>query len=473
MDKKQVIEIINSKSEALSELSDEIWGLAELSLKEKASADLYVQVLEKEGFTVTSNISKMPTAFIASYGVGKPLIGILAEYDALGSLSQVANSTQQAKEPTMENGHGCGHNLLGVGSLAAAIAIKEYLKEGNNGTVVFYGCPGEEGGAGKAFMAHDGLFYDLDMALTWHPGDTFEVVSGTNNSSIQVEYTFTGIASHAAGDPHLGRSALDAVELMNVGIQFLREHMPSYARVHYAITDAGGVSPNVVQYQAKVLYMVRSGKTKETLELLKRVDMIANGAAMMTETKLSRKFIDGTSDVISNQHLEKLLYDNYQMIDLPIYSKEEMMFAEKVQATFVQDPYTRLKRNDETIDKYVNEKLKANSIIANFVMPYLHSDKMSMGSTDVGDVSYQTPTAQITAATYPIGSPGHSWQNVTMGKSSIAHKGMLTAGKVLALTAIEIYEDPNLLNAIKTEFNEKTKDGYFSPIEDGALPTTV
>ena len=336
MIKENVFKAIEEKMDLVKSVNDSIWDFAELSLMEYKSAELYVNVLKELGFEVETNIAGVPNSFTGTYGTGKPVIGILAEYDALSGLSQVAGADERKEIVPGGNGHGCGHHALGAGSLAAAIGIKAYLesKPGGNGTVIFYGCPGEEGGAGKAFMAREGIFYDLDAALTWHPSDVNMVTSGTCNSSIQIEYKFTGVASHAAATPEYGRSALDAVELMNVGVQFLREHMPDSARIHYAITDAGGNSPNVVQPAAQVLYMVRSENVKKALELVERVDNVAKGAALMTDTFITRRFIDGTADVLPNQTLEKILQKNFEQVELPQYSPEEVGYAQKLKDTY-------------------------------------------------------------------------------------------------------------------------------------------
>lgn len=288
-EKQAAMGAVEAKAELVAQVADQIWSFAELSLQEEQSADLYCRVLEQEGFTVERGICGIPTAFSASYGSGRPIIGLLAEYDALSGLSQKGGSLTREELVPGGCGHGCGHNLLGAGAMAAALGVKAYLEAAKiPGTVVLYGCPGEEGGAAKAFMARDGLWYGLDAALTWHPDDANEVLTGSSNSCIQTQYHFTGVAAHAAGDPDRGRSALDAVELMNVGVQFLREHMSDKARVHYAITDAGGRSPNVVQPRASVLYMVRSNHVAEAVELQQRVDKIAQGAALMTETTVEK-----------------------------------------------------------------------------------------------------------------------------------------------------------------------------------------
>ena len=477
--KQRALEAIEKNRETILSLSDSIWEYAELSLMEYQSAALYGKTLRALGFTVEEGISGIPTAFSASYGSGRPVLGILAEYDALSGLSQVGMSTERKERVKGGSGHGCGHHMLGAGALAAAIAVKQYLQENDTpGTVIFYGCPGEEGGAGKAFMAREKLWKTLDAALTWHPGDCNEVTSGTCNSCIQTEYRFTGVAAHAAGNPHQGRSGLDAVQLMNLGVEFLREHMPSTARIHYAITDAGGASPNVVQPYAKVLYMVRDVPVKDALKLQKRVDQIAHGAAMMTETTLTSRFIDGTANLVPNYTLEDLMHRNFAELGVPAYTQEELRFAEVLRQTYY-DPDTRdlpgfAPRNDEAIAQQVKALTDGGrKPINDFLIPLYHTRNFSFGSTDVGDVSWQTPTVQCRVATYPSLSPGHSWQNVSCGVSSIGHKGLLHAGKVIAATAIDLLEMPDILKKAKEEFLEKAADGYQCPIPPDAKPTAI
>lgn len=474
MDKKEIYSFIDENKNIFEELSDSIWECAELSLKEYKSAEIYITYLEKLGFAVEKNVAGIKTAFKGTYGNGKPVIGILGEFDALSGLSQKSGLTEHSELTEGGCGHGCGHNLLGAGALCAAYAVKEYLKQKGegSGTVVFFGCPGEEGGAGKAFMAQQGMFYDLDAALTWHPDDANQVVSGSCICSIQVEYRFEGVAAHAAGCPHLGRSALDAVELMNVGVQFLREHIPTTDRIHYSITDAGGVSPNVVQPVAQVLYMMRSDNVPHTKALVARVEDIAKGAALMTGTKLKRRFIDGTADLVTNSVLEKLLYENFSEAPLPKYTAEEKDFAAKIYDTYEKDGLPGIAAKlDPQAAEIVDEKTDGGKLPLNdFLMPYIHSDYPTPGSTDVGDVSWETPTAQVYTATFASGIPGHSWQIVSMGKSSVAKKGMLLAAKVLAVTAKDLFEQPETLLAAKAEFAKKTKCGYTCPIEAGAEP---
>jgi aminobenzoyl-glutamate utilization protein B len=479
MTKQDALEVINQKQDLIIEVSDTIWDYAELSLLEKKSAAFYIQKLKDEGFDVQTPVAGMDTAFLGRVGSGRPIIGILAEYDALDGLSQQGGMAERRPIEAGKPGHGCHHHALGAGSFGAALAVKAYLesKPEGSGTLVFYGTPGEEGGAGKAFMARDGVFDELDIAFCWHPGSTNEVTTGTCNSSLQIEYKFTGVSAHAAGDPHLGRSALDAVELMNVGVQFLREHMIDSARIHYAITDAGGYSPNVVQPEAQVLYMVRSQKVGQALDLLKRLDKIAEGAALMTETTLKRRFIDGTSNTVPNFTLEKLLYDNFAQIGVPSYTEEEKALAAALIKTY-ENPRTVLPgfaaNQDPEIGEYVKSKIADGRPLNDFLVPYYSSTAMRMGSTDVGDVSWICPTAQITTVTQASNSPGHSWQNVAIGNTSIAHKGVLCASRVLAGAAIDIYENPDIVAAAKAEWEKKLGgESYRCPIPADAVPIAV
>lgn len=475
--KKEALSFIDDNADIFTEANDKIWEYAELSLKEHKSAALYIDILKNNGFDVKEKICGIDTAFSGSYGSGKPLIGILGEYDALSSISQVGGKAEREELVKNGSGHGCGHSMLGTGSLAAAFAVKEYLKKtGKSGTVIFYGCPGEEGGAGKAFMAREGLFYSLDAAFSWHPGDTNEVTTGSNNSCIQVLYKYKGLSSHAAGDPELGRSALDAVELMNIGVQFLREHMSTAARIHYAILNTGGLSPNVVQPNASVLYMVRSNKVSEALELQKRVDKIAEGAALMTETTYERIFVDGTANCVPNHTLEKVLYKNFEELGVPSYDKEEIAFAEALASTY--DRKTGLPgmaaRSDREIADYVKEKSgNMEKSINDFLVPLFSGDCFSPGSTDVGDVSWQTPTAQITVSCFTSNAPGHSWQNTACGNTSIGHKGLLHAGKVLAASAIDLIDDTCIIEKARTEFKTSAAAGYTCPIPPEAKPVIV
>lgn len=466
--KQKIYDYILERSAEFTAVSDRIWEFAELSLNEYQSVACYLEFLRREGFQIREQVAGIPTAFAASFGTGSPRIGILAEYDALSSLSQKPGVS--GKDPLVPggHGHGCGHNLLGAGSLAAAAAVKKLIEDGDlTGTVILYGCPGEEGCAGKAFMARDGEFRDLDAAITWHPGDTNEVTTGSNAACLQFLYSFQGVAAHAAGDPHLGRSALDAAELMNIGVQFLREHMRGCESVHYSFLDVGGPSPNVVQPTAAVLYMVRSDTVRHAKKLLERVDSIAHGACLMTGTTVTIRQVDGTSSTLSNTVLEQLLQANLEAAPLPVYTAQELAFAKAIFGTYRRQelPGTGTKfdwRVKQQVKEWTESGMKPMN---DFVMPYVPSDYMSPGSTDVGDVSWLTPTAQFNAATWTSCCPGHSWQVVSMGKTSLSHKAMLYAGQVLASTAADLMTDPAILERARSEFAATAAEGYDCPLE--------
>ena len=363
---------------------------------------------------------------------------------------------------------------MGGADYGDALAVKEALDDGDiTGTVVFYGCPGEEGCAGKTFMARDGMFRDLDAALTWHPGDTNEVTTGSNAACLQMEYSFQGIAAHAADDPYNGRSALDAAELMNVGVQFLREHMKPQCSVHYSFADAGGISPNVVQPTAKLIYMVRGDTVRSAKALLSRVNDIARGAALMSGTTMTCRQIDGTANILSNTVLEQVLQDNLLAAPMPEYTEEETALSEALKATFGETGLPgAMTQSSPQIKQFVMAQTdNGKRAMNNFVMPYTPGLPFHAGSSDVGDVSWLTPTAQFNAATWPSGSPGHSWQNVSIGATSVAHKGMLYAAMVLAGACADLMTSPSLLEQARSEFNITAAEGYDCPIGPEVTPT--
>lgn len=472
MDKQFLFDAVEENASTITTLSDTIWDYAELSMEEYQSAEYYCNLLEQEGFTVQRQLCGIPTAFSGSFGAGSPRIGILGEFDALSGLSQVAGCTQHQCVTEGGSGQGCNHNLLGAAAFGGALAIKKAMEAGLlQGTVIFYGCPGEEGCAGKTFMARDGMFRDLDAALTWHPGDTNEIKVGASAACIQVEYTFQGIAAHAADDPYNGRSALDAVELMHVGIQFLREHMPPNSSIHYSITDGGGVSPNVVQAGAKTVLMVRGETVRKAKALLKRVDNIAKGAALMTDTSFTFRQLDGTASTLGNQVLEQVMYENLQQAPLPVYTQQEREFAHALRQTFQPEIPGELTQSNPQVRAFVMKETDGGKRdINDFIMPYVPSWAYSPGSTDVGDVSWLTPTAQFTTVCRVSGSPGHSWQNVSIGRTSFAHKGVLYAAKVLAGTAADLMTDDRLLKQARAEFDQAAAEGYDCPIGPEVIP---
>ena len=449
---------VEKKAALLEETSRYLWENPETAFTEYKSAAWLCRVLREEGFTVEENLAGIDTAFSGTYGSGRPVIGILGEYDALSGLSQVAGVTER-QSAGGESGHGCGHNLLGTGSLGAAIAVKEWLKEtGNPGTVIFFGTPGEEGGSGKAFMARDGVFDGLDAALCWHPSDETKIRTNRSLANYQVLYKFDGVASHAGGKPELGRSALDAVELMNTGVQYLREHIPSSCRVHYAITDAGGFSPNVVQAHAEVLYLIRAVNNQTVKEIYERVNDIARGAALMTGTKESHEFIKACSNLVQNLTIRKLLHEKMEEIGPPVPDEEDYrmarLFSETALAEFPgadpEDP------------------------IAWKLEPYTDEETPDFSSTDVGDISWVCPTAQIFTATKARGTPGHSWQQVAQGKLPLAHKMTAYAAKAMAAATVELMCDAELLQKAKDEHAVCVgPNGYEAPIPQGVKPRSM
>lgn len=471
--KRTAQDAINEIAGLICEMSDAIWGTPELAYHETRSAQLQLDALKALGFDdIRTNLVNIPTAFSARWGSGKPVIGILGEFDALSGLSQKANCA--VREPITENGdgHGCGHNLLGAGSMAAAYAVKEYLKaSGKPGTVIYYGCPGEEGGSAKSFMTRDGVFDELDAALCWHPAASNSTWTGSK-ANFSVRYSFKGVSSHASAAPHLGRSALDAVELMNVGVQFLREHVPTDVRMHYAITDAGGVSPNVVQPKAEVLYVLRADSIAMVQEIYERVNNIARGAALMTGTEVNIRFIKSAANLLTNWTLNRVLHENMEKTPLPELTQEDMDFAQSIYDTLEvkTDPYaSNMPHLNAEQAAWLRQQPKAP--VAHCVIPYHTVPVPSKGSTDVGDVSWVVPTAQIRAATWATATPAHSWQATAQGKSAQAHKYTLYAAKVLAGTAIDLINDPEIMAKAKEEHDESLGHKPFvSPIPKDVKP---
>ena len=475
MEKKDLGRIIEEKRDFFIDVDRKIWEYAETAFTEFKSADTLCEALKTEGFTVERPVAGVDTAFCGSWGQGSPVIAFLGEYDALSGLSQKAGVTEKDPLVPGENGHGCGHNNLGAGALAAAVAFREYLKNtGMQGTVRYYGCPGEEGGSGKAFMARAGVFNDVDIALTWHPGSVNAVFPFSSLANFQVAYRFLGVSAHAASCPHLGRSALDAVELMNMGVNYLREHVVPEARMHYAITDSGGFSPNVVQPKAEVLYLLRAPMTLQVEEIYGRVNDIARGAALMTGTKVEIVFIKACANVIQNNVVEEVLYRNYSELGVPAYSDEDREFARKIFEGIA--PSERSQDLDQysapggTVGKEAARRLRERPL-ADEVLPYGPSEFVLPGSTDVGDVSWNVPTGQIWVGTWPNHTPGHSWQIVSTGGVSLSHKGMLHAGKVLAAAAVDFLHDPELIEKAKNELQNRL-DGnpYRCAIPDDVMP---
>lgn len=475
MDQKERLQaIIEEKRQAFITAADNIWGTPETRFATEKSVAQHYHILEQEGFALEKGVADMDYSYIATFGSGSPVIGILAEYDALGNLSQVADLPEKKPVEVGGNGHGCGHNLLGTGALAGAVAIKTLMEEENlKGTIKLFGCPAEESGYGKAFMARAGLFDSLDLALTWHPMDVTQAWGDSSLAVYQVYYEFHGTSAHAAAAPEQGRSALDAAELMNVGVQFLREHIIDEARVHYAFIDAGGESANVVQPTAKLYYFIRAPKLEQVEPIYQRINKIAEGAALMTETELTIDFDSACANYLPNPALTEAMHQNLKQVTPLELTAEEIAYEQKFFDTVPQAiKDTLYARAQNAFPTATEAELKeiATMPVNTKLFPYQITDKTA-GSTDVGDVSWVVPTAQATIGCEVQGTPPHSWQWVATGKSSVAHKGMLMAGKMIAMTALDALLDPQLIEKAKAEHQQKLAGKtYQSPIPADVFP---
>nr|WP_221887510.1 M20 family metallopeptidase [Psychrobacillus soli] len=466
--------LIDAKSKEITELSDRIWETPETRFQEYQSAKVLSDFLEDNGFSVERGVGGIETAFTATFGQDKPVIGILGEFDALSGLSQKEASDVREAIEENGNGHGCGHNLLGTAGIAAVVAIKKLIEEKKiTGSIKYFGCPGEEGGSGKTYMVRDGVFSDIDVALTWHPNSYSGVFSFSSLANYQVYFSFEGKASHAANSPHLGRSALDAVELMNVGVNYLREHIISEAKVHYAVTNTGGSSPNVVQSDAEVLYLIRAPHIKEVEDIYQRIINIAEGAALMTGTKVTVRFDKACSNYIPNDTLNIVLQDKLEAFGLPNYDEKELSYAYKMASTITTEEIDSAILDAEKLSNYqITEQFYTPDYpFFNEVIPYAKTREVMQGSTDVGDVSWIVPTAQFFTTCFVAGTPLHTWQLVSQGKTSLAHKGLLYAGKVLAASAVEIFENPKLIEKAKEELVKQTKNAYQNPLPKVLQPS--
>jgi aminobenzoyl-glutamate utilization protein B len=454
---------VEAKQDAAIELSDRVWGMPELAYAETRSAAEHTAYLNAEGFRVTENLAGIPTAMMGESGEEGPVIAILGEFDALPGLSNEADVAEHRPVPGDGNGHACGHNLLGAASLLAATAVKDYLAaNGLKGRVRYYGCPAEEGGAAKGFMARAGLFDDVDIAISWHPASFAGVNEPVSLANTRIDFTFHGRASHAAASPHLGRSALDAVELMSVGVNYLREHIPSESRIHYAYLDAGGVAPNVVQAKAKVRYLIRAADVASLKPLVERVRKIADGAALMTGTSVETMVISAVSNLLGNDPLEKLMQDNLDRLGPPPFDAADREAAAKFQATLSAEDISSAFRK--------MGMPKIESPLTDAIVPLDSKRAAMVGSTDVGDVSWKVPTVQARGATHAIGTPLHSWQATAQGKLPHAHKGMVHVAKVMAGTAIDALNNPAIIAAAKADHAARAGGPYQCPLPEDAKP---
>ncbi|WP_282165405.1 amidohydrolase [Cellulophaga baltica] len=440
--KKEVLKKLDTKNEIYTSIAQSIWNYAEMGYQEEQSSALLQKTLKQEGFSIKKGVAEIPTAFIAEYGSGMPVIAILGEYDALPGLSQKA--TPKKESLGKDAGHACGHHLFGTASTAAAIAIKDWMKSNaQKGTIRFYGCPAEEGGSGKVYMVREGLFDDVDVALHWHPGNHNAASAGAALANKSAKFRFYGVSAHAAASPEKGRSALDGVESMNAMVNMMREHIPQEARIHYVITD-GAKAPNVVPDFAEVYYYVRHNKRDVVIDLFERLTKAAEGAALGTGTTMDFEMIGGTHELLPNLNLQKVMHANLTTVGGFTYTPKEQLFADEITRTL-------------GLQKTDMQKVTA-------IAPYATEAK-AFGSTDVGDVSFAVPTAGLSTATWVPGTAAHSWQAVAAGGTSIGYKGMMTAAKTLTLTAIDVFENPALIIEAKAELEEKRgKDFKYIPL---------
>jgi aminobenzoyl-glutamate utilization protein B len=430
-DARAVMASIDAKANVYSDVALKIWSFAEVGYQETRSSALLQEQLKNAGFTVRAGVAEIPTAFVASWGSGSPVIGIVGEFDALPGLSQAASPE---RKPLVDNGpgHGCGHHLFGTASTAAAIAVKEWLATNKrSGTVRFFGTPAEEGGSGKVYMLRAGLFDDVDAVVTWHAGDRTAVSAASSLANVTAKVRFRGVSAHASSAPHRGRSALDGVEAMNAMVNLMREHVPSDARIHYVITN-GGLAPNVVPDFAEAYYYARHNDMRVLDGIWERITNAARGAALGTDTKVDIEITGAVWNVLPNEYLAGVMHKHLESVGGFEYTPAERAFAESIRKT--------LEGTLPPIDT------------ANQVLPPQRG--IGTASTDLGDVSWRVPTVQMTAATWVPGTPAHSWQAVAAGGMSIGTKGMLVAAKTMALTAIDLLSDPAHLERARAEFTK-------------------
>jgi aminobenzoyl-glutamate utilization protein B len=436
---QDILHHLDSLRPELVAVNQDIWAFAELGLQEHRSAARLARVLTKAGFRVKEGVSDMPTAFVAEYGSGKPIIGILAEYDALPELSQQAGEPTRKAIAGPNAGHGCGHCALGTAAVGAALAVKEAIdKHHLKGTIRLYGTPAEETLIGKVYMALDGQFADLDACLHWHPGSKNRVTYMSSKAVISAKFTFSGLAAHASGSPEKGRSALDGVELMNVGANYMREHVKENSRIHYVITN-GGAQPNVVPATAQVWYFVRANAHEDVERNFEWLRDIAEGAAKMSRTKVAVHIDTDCHEIIPNLPLSRVVQRNLERVGPPKFDDADRELARRLQEPLrIEFALKENKPLHDTIDSLGKQPFPTDG-----------------GSTDVGDISWHIPTSGLDTVCFAAGSPGHSWQNVAAIGSPIGHKGLLVAAKVLALSAVDLLQDPKVLKEARADLDER------------------
>ena len=445
---KEILKSLEQKSETYGEIAQNIWELAEMGYQEEQSSALLQQTLQDAGFTINKGVAGIPTAFIAEYGSGSPIIAIMGEFDALPGLSQKATAEKESAGKAA--GHACGHHLFGTASTAAAIATKDWLAANKmQGTIRFYGTPAEEGGSGKVYMVREGLFSDVDIALHWHPSSQNAASAGAALANKSAKFRFHGVSAHAAGSPEKGRSALDGVEAMDMMVNMMREHIPQEARIHYVITD-GGKAPNVVPDFAEVYYYARHNNRDVVIDIFDRMVKAAEGAALGTGTTMDYEMIGGTHELLPNLTLQKRMHEHLSEVGGIEYTAEEKAFADKIAVSLGME--------------------KADLAVAKNIQPY-QTEARAYGSTDVGDVSFTVPTVGFGTATWVPGTPAHSWQAVAAGGTSIGTKGMMVAAKTLTKTAIELFKDKKLVADAKSEFmNNRGADFKYVPLLGDRAP---
>jgi aminobenzoyl-glutamate utilization protein B len=433
--KDKAISDLQSQFDNYKNIAHKIWRYAEVGYKETQSTRLLQNTLLNDGFTVEAGVAGLPTAFVATYGSGKPVIGILAEFDALPGLSQ---DTVPEKKPLADQiaGHACGHHLFGTASVAAAVELKKVMEQGKmTGTIKLFGCPAEEGGSGKVYMVREGLFNDVDAVIHWHPSSTNSTAIGSSLADITVKFRFHGLSAHAAAAPDKGRSALDGVEAMDNMVNMMREHIPQDARIHYIITN-GGRAPNVVPDFSEVYYVIRHRNRSEVTRIFDWVVQAANGAAMGTQTKVDYEIVSGEYETLPNKALAIAVQKNMEKVGGVTYSAEETAFAKKIQESFA----------------YKTPPPDAAAKVEPLLLENINT--IFYASTDVGDISWTVPTIGMGTATWAPGTPPHSWQAVACGGTNIGFKGMMVAAKTLTLTGLDLLTDKTLLLNAKEEFNK-------------------
>ena len=469
-DKTAILTNINRQQEHFTKIAKDIWDNPQVALQETYASQLLASELERAGFDIEWNIGGMPTAFIASWSNGEgPTLGLLGEYDALPGLSQ---SVTTHKEAIVAGGpgHGCGHNLYGTACMAAALALKEQMASaGVGGTLRFYGCPAEETLVGKTYMARANAFNDLDAAISWHPGSSNIAINGSSLAMNSFKVNFHGVASHAGAAPELGRSALDAVMLMDVAVNYLREHTVEESRIHSVVTS-GGQAPNVVPAYAQVWYFVRAPKRSQVEDIYARMLDIAKGAALMTGTSFDIEFITGCYDILPNATLSQVLHQALQDSDGITFTEDERAFAKALQTSFPEGSVAQDMAFTEQSSASPLATGAADDPLWETILAHAEKAPVMKGSTEVGDVSWICPTGQITTTCWPLGTPGHSWQTVASCGSSIGSKGMLLAAKAMALATWALLTEDGVLARAKEDFNTARQgQSYQSPLPADAV----